>query len=159
VESQAKEKMVCRCEKCNQVIVDSESKLRQAMETGDFATVDTVLHAILKGQVDIDIKLKHEAQRLHLRLEKELDIRNFINSVQHVDNYKTIRKSVKILTEKQETAEKLGVQLDPMLVHEINQCVGRLFSERDLRYQMENTEVPSCTTTSVEDLEKLIDKA
>jgi hypothetical protein len=46
-----------------------------------------------------------------------------------------------------------------MLVHEINQCVARLFSERDLRYQMDNTEVPSCDPASVETLEKLIDKA
>lgn len=76
-----------------------------------------------------------------------------------MDNYKTIRKSVKILTEKQETAESLGVKLDPILVHEINQCVSRLFSERDLRYQMDNTEVPSCTTNSVEDLDKLINRA
>ena len=151
IESQAKEKMVCRCEKCNQVIVDSEAKLKQAMETGHFQTVDTVLHAILKGEVDIDIKLKHEAKRLHLRLEKELDIRNFINSVQHVDNYKTIRKSVKILTEKQDTAEALGVKLDVYLVDEISQCVARLLSERELRASMETTEVPSCETEHVDD--------
>ena len=37
---------------------------------------------------------------MHLKLEKELDIRNFITSVVHVDNYKTILKSVKILNEK-----------------------------------------------------------
>jgi len=37
---------------------------------------------------------------LHLKLEKELDIRNFIESVAHVDNYKTIRKSVAVLNGK-----------------------------------------------------------
>ena len=129
------------------------------METGHFQTVDTALNAILKGEVDIDIKLKHEAQRLHLRLEKELDIRNFINSVQHVDNYKTIKKSVKILTEKQDTAEALGVKLDTYLVDEISQCVARLLSERELRYEMENTEVPACTPKSVKSLDELIETA
>ena len=45
-------------------------------------------------------------------MEKELDLRNFIKSVEHVDNYKTILKSVKILNEKKEQAENMGVKLD-----------------------------------------------
>lgn len=94
-----------------------------------------------------------------MRLEKELDIKNFMNSVKHNDVYKTIRKSIKILTDKQQQAESLGVRLDPELIHEINQCVARLYSERDLRYQMDNTEVPACNPALVEELEKLIDQA
>ncbi len=34
-----------------------------------------------------------------------------MKSVEHVDNYKTILKSVKILNEKKEQAENLGVKL------------------------------------------------
>ena len=49
-------------------------------------------------------------------MEKELDIRNFINSVAHVENYKTILKSVKTLLDKQSAAEKLGVKLDSDLI-------------------------------------------
>jgi hypothetical protein len=79
------------------------------MDTGDYATLDKVFNFILDTKVDIDIKLKKEAERLHLRLEKELDIRNFINSVKHNDVYKTIRKSIKILTDKHQEAESLGV--------------------------------------------------
>jgi hypothetical protein len=94
------EKPVCRCDNCLAKITDCESRLKQAMETSDFATVDKVFTKIVNDNVDIDVMLKREARRLHLRLEKELDIRNFIKSVTHVDNYKTIRKSVKILTEK-----------------------------------------------------------
>ena len=45
------------------------------------------------------------------------------------------------------------------MVHEINQCVARLYSERDLRYQMDNTEVPACNTALVDELDKLIGKA
>lgn len=55
-----------------------------------------------------------------MKLEKELDIRNFINSVKHVDNYKTILKSVKTLNEKMDKAIKLGVQLDTGLIEDIN---------------------------------------
>jgi len=57
---------------------------------------------------------------LHLKLEKELDIRNFIKSVEHVDNYKTILKSVKVLNEKRDAAENMGVKLDPELNESVN---------------------------------------
>jgi hypothetical protein len=70
------------------------------METQDFTILHKVLTSILSSNLDIDVKLKHSAEVLHLKLEKELDIRNFIASVVHVDNYKTILKSVKILNEK-----------------------------------------------------------
>jgi hypothetical protein len=57
---------------------------------------------------------------LHLKLEKELDIRNNIKSVEHVDNYKTILKSVKVLNDKRDAAEALGVKLDAGLVEAVN---------------------------------------
>lgn len=55
-----------------------------------------------------------------MKLDKELDIRNFITSVAHVDNYKTILKSVKVLNEKQAIAEKQGVALDDSILEAIN---------------------------------------
>jgi len=48
------------------------------METDDFATLHKVLSGILSAKLDIDVKLLHAAEVLHLKLEKELDIRNFI---------------------------------------------------------------------------------
>ena len=72
------------------------------MDTGDFETVDKVFKQVLADDIDICVKLKHEAEKLHLRLEKELDIRNFIKSVSHNDVYKTIRKSIKTLNDKQD---------------------------------------------------------
>jgi hypothetical protein len=70
------------------------------METEEFTTLHKVLSGILSSSLDIDVKLKCAAEVLHLKLEKELDIRNFIQSVVQVENYKTILKSVKILNEK-----------------------------------------------------------
>lgn len=70
------------------------------MESQEYHTVHNVLIKIDKAKLDIDVKLKHEAEVMHTKLEKELDIKNFINSVLHVDNYKTIRKSVSILNKK-----------------------------------------------------------
>ena len=118
-----------------------------------------MLSGIISAQLDIDVRLKHAAEVLHLKLEKELDIRNFIQSVQHVENYKTILKSVKTLNEKQAHAESLGVSLDPALIENINQCTSRLVAERNLRFQMDNTEIMTATTETIGELNSLIDKA
>jgi len=114
------ERPICRCTNCKGKIEQAEGELTTAMETQDFMTLHKVLTNILSANLDIDVKLKNAAEILHLKLEKELDIRNFIQSVVHVDNYKTILKSVKILNEKQAHAESLGVNLDPMLIEQIN---------------------------------------
>lgn len=53
---------------------------------------------------------------MHLKLEKELDIKTFINSVAHIEDYKTILKSVKILNDKIANAQGLGVDLDAYLI-------------------------------------------
>ena len=90
------------------------------MDTLEFATVDRVLMKIKGDETDIDVKLMRDAEVLHLRLEKQLDIKNFMESVAHVDDYKTIRKSVTVLNDKMAKAEKLGVKLDEDVVEKIN---------------------------------------
>ena len=60
-----------------------------------------MLTGIISDNLDIDVKLMHRAKVLHLKLEKELDIRTFISTLEKVDNYKTILKSVKTLNDKQ----------------------------------------------------------
>ena len=159
IDSQVMEKAICRCEDCLAKVQNSETRLKEAMETANFETVDKVYKQILEEEVDIDVKLKESAKVLHKRLEKELEIRKFIANVQHVDNYKTILKSVKLLNDLHKKAEAEGVQLDPYLVAEINQCTSRLNSERNLRFEMDNTEVPSCSHATVSELENLIKEA
>lgn len=100
----------------------------------EFHTVDKAYGEILRKNIDIDVKLLHQAKVTHLKLEKELDIRNFIKSVEHVDDYKTILKSVKIINDKLSAAGALGVELDPLCIAEINKCTSRLISERNLRH-------------------------
>jgi hypothetical protein len=92
-------------------------------------------------------------------LEKELDLRNFIKSVDYIEDYKTILKSVKILESKVETARNLGVELDLGVVAEVNRCTSRLISERNLRFQMEMTRVPQSDHDQVDQLKNLIEKA
>ena len=96
---------------------------------------------------------------LHLKLDKELDIRNFIKSVDHVEDYKTILKSVKILNDKVEIAKGLGVDLDNNLLGDVNRCTSRLISERNLRFQMESLKVYQSNHETVDQLKGLIEKA
>ena len=153
------ERPVCRCDNCRDSITVAEANLRQAMSSHDFATLDRVYSEIKANKVDIDVKLDHEAEVLHLKLEKELDIKNFISSVAHVDNYKTIRKSVTVLNSKYKEAEKLGVEVDQDLVQQINECAHRLISERNLRFEMENMYVSAATKDTVDKLKELITAA
>lgn len=72
------ERPICRCSNCKAKVEQAEHELSTAMETQEFTTLHKVLSGILSSNLDIDVKLKHQAEVLHLKLEKELDIRNFI---------------------------------------------------------------------------------
>ncbi len=154
-----KERPVCRCETCNKMIMTAENDLQGAMATMDFDTVNKVLSQIVGKELDIDAKLKHDAEVLHLKLEKEQDIRKFIRSLDHVDDYRTILKSVKILNDKVENAKNLDVDLDAGLQQEVNKTTSRLISERNLRFEMEMAKVPASEHEHVQKLRGLIDKA
>jgi hypothetical protein len=80
---------------------------------------------------------------LHLKLQKELDIKSFIKSVDHIDDYKN---------DKVEAAKELDVDLDQGLVGDVNRCTSRLISERNLRFQMESLKVYHSTHETVEEL-------
>lgn len=134
MESEERERPVCRCKDCLNTIKKHEDELQNALKTLDFHTVDKAYGEILRKNIDIDVKLLHQAKVMHLKLEKELDIRNFIKSVEHVDDYKTILKSVKIINDKLEAAKNLNVELDASCIAEINKCTSRLISERNLRH-------------------------
>ena len=75
-----------------------------------------------------------------------------MESVAHVTVYKTILKSVKVLQDMEKSAKKLGVELDPELEMEINQCSQRLISERNLRFEMENMYISGADQATVDKL-------
>lgn len=82
-----------------------------------------------------------------------------MESVAHVTVYKTILKSVKVLQDMEKSAKKLGVELDPELEMEINQCSQRLISERNLRFEMENMYISGADQATVDKLQELIKSA
>lgn len=140
VESEEKERPVCRCKDCLHKIRKAEEDMSAAIKTMDYPTVDKAYFAILHNHIDIDVKTLHLAQVTHLKLKQELDIMEFIKSKAHVEDYKTILKSVKILNDMVANAKALGVDLDPLVMQSVNQCTSRLIAERNLRFHMDMSE-------------------
>lgn len=65
--------------------------MKEAMETMDFVTVDKVLSKLKGERLDLDVKLMKAAEILHLKLNREKDINEFIDSLKVVPVYKTIK--------------------------------------------------------------------
>lgn len=59
VESEEKERPVCRCKDCINQIKKFEEDLIEAIKTYEYHKVDQVLGTILRNNIDIDVKLKH----------------------------------------------------------------------------------------------------
>lgn len=133
--------------------------MREAMESMVFENVDRVLTGIKQDKLDIDVKLMKKAEILHLKLNKEKDINEFIDSLAFVENYKTIKKSVSILEDKVAKAKELNVDLDPDLLTKVNATTARLIAERNLQFQMEKVFVSTSTHDDVKVLNDLIQKA
>ena len=66
---------------------------------------------------------------------------------------------MKILSDKVENAKERGVDLDPKLFAEVNRTSSRLISERNLRFQMDLTQVSKSSKDDVAYLQELIQKA
>lgn len=91
-ESEEKERPVCRSNAVQKNIEDHEERLEEAIEQNEFHNLDKVLKECVK--VDIDVKLRKEADVLHLKLEHELKISTFLKQNEAHENYKDIRKDV-----------------------------------------------------------------
>jgi hypothetical protein len=103
-ESEVEERPICVCIQCEHKIQESEQNLQKALDTNEFYAVDAALTFILNRHIDIDVKILNRGETEHLRLQRELDIEQFIKSVEHVNDYKVIRKSVETLNRKVDDA-------------------------------------------------------
>jgi predicted transcriptional regulator len=64
--------------------------------------------------------MKKKAEILHLKLQHELKISNFLKEKHHHDNYKDIRKDIKRIEDMVKEAENLEIDLDPGLFSQVN---------------------------------------
>lgn len=68
VDSEEKERPVCRCRDCMNKIKKAEEDLHTAIKTMDFHVVDRVLAFIKDNNIDIDVKLLNQGDVMHLKL-------------------------------------------------------------------------------------------
>lgn len=64
-----------------------------------------------------------------------MKIQKFLDDKHHHDDYKDIRKDVKIINDMVEEARGLDIDLNQALIEEVNNFTSRLISERNLRKQ------------------------
>ena len=97
-----KERLVCRGLDVDASIRDQEQNLNDAIDAYDFHILDKAL-ADCHG-MDIECKLRKKAEILHLKLEHELQIKNFLAEKHHHDNYKDSRKDCQRINDMVEKA-------------------------------------------------------
>ena len=107
------------------------------------------------------MKLRKQADDLHLQLEHELRIRNFLTEHTAHESFKSIRKDVQKINDMVEEAQNLEIELDAVLITEVNQFTSRLVSERNLRKRkgLYNDYISTSKNEHVEELRGLIDDA
>lgn len=130
-DSQEKDRPVCRALAVVKKIQDHEADLRAAIEQNEFFTLHKALDSC--HGIDIDVKLKKHAEDLHLQLEHELKIRNFLQEHMAHESFKSIKKDVQKISDMVDAAQNLDIELDPVLHTEVQQFCARLISERNLR--------------------------
>lgn len=91
-EAEDKERPVCRSIAVQKKIEALEQALKDAVESYEFYTIDRELTNCYGH--DICVKLRHEAEVLHKKLEHELKIETFLKEHQRHANYKDIRKDI-----------------------------------------------------------------
>jgi hypothetical protein len=76
----------------NKQILFFQENLQRAIEANEYSVLDKALGECVG--IDIDVKLKRQAEVLHLKLQHELKIRTFLREKFHHTDYKDIRKDV-----------------------------------------------------------------
>jgi len=127
------ERPLCRSHPIVAKIKKHEEELQIACDGGEYDKLHKTLDEC-KG-IDINVQLKHNAEVQHLKLQHQLKINKFLNDKHHHDDYKDIRKDVKIINDMVEDANGLGIQMDQSMIEEVNNFTSRLISERNLRKQ------------------------
>jgi hypothetical protein len=86
------ERPCCRSHAVSKQIKAHEDELNSAMSQKSYEALDLALSKCIG--VDIAVKLRRQAEVMHLKLGQELKIKNFLRERHHHDNYKDIRKDV-----------------------------------------------------------------
>jgi len=86
---------VCRSKPVASLINSHEVEIREAMKSTNYDLVDQALQK--SESIDIDCRLRHDAEMLHKKLRQELKINKFLDAKHHHNSYKEIRKDVETI--------------------------------------------------------------
>jgi hypothetical protein len=159
IDSLNDDRPVCRCNHCQDYIASSEGRINSALESNDLGLVTSVIQEVKSGNVDVDIRLLDKIQVDFERLKTEADITRLVTSLAYVENYKTIQKSVYLLSQALDDAKKRNVELDPLLINRVKKERERLMSERNLRHLTVVSPLGNATQDDVDRLANLMQLA
>jgi len=70
--AQTKERPVCRCDSCANIIQKYENELQNAINAHEFSIVSNIVAEIKENNIDIDVQMSEEATILERKLDQEL---------------------------------------------------------------------------------------
>ena len=150
------ERPVFRCTDCQTLVDQAEYQLQEAIDSNSYSKLVVLIEKIQSDNINVDVKIMHRAKKELERLKFEININNFIGTLQFVENYKTIQKSVYLLGQMYEEAIKQGIKIDSKIVDKIHKESERLKSERNLRHHMGIILLSQSTPELVKNLEDLL---
>lgn len=153
-DSVEQEKFETRCHEEHNKVLAHQDELLELIKGYDYGALTTKLKFIADKDIHIEIKLLEKAIVHQEKLRTQIEIMDFIQSVNEVDNYKTIKKSINILEDKVRDAMARGVNLDQSIFDAVKACIDRLTAERNLRFELDNLQVGTVKPEEVKTLEE-----
>jgi len=154
-DSTEKEKLEGKCLDCWEEMQKHINDLQLRMQGYQHKALKEKMDFIQDHSLEIDIKLIHEAQVLQEKLKTQDEIVAYINSWKVVDNYKGILKSINVINGMVEDARTRNTNLDEDVLEIVKRETDRLFSERQLRFQLDNLDIYNAKAEEVKTLEEL----
>eukprot|EP00331_Platyophrya_macrostoma_P032601 CAMPEP_0176457146 /NCGR_PEP_ID=MMETSP0127-20121128/31749_1 /TAXON_ID=938130 /ORGANISM="Platyophrya macrostoma, Strain WH" /LENGTH=312 /DNA_ID=CAMNT_0017847319 /DNA_START=176 /DNA_END=1114 /DNA_ORIENTATION=+ len=131
-----------------------QDELMELIKSYDYGALTTKLKFIAEKDIHIEVKALEKAIVHQEKLRTQIEIMDFIQSVNEVDNYKTIKKSINTLEDKVRDAMSRGVNLDQSIFDAVKGCIERLTAERNLRFELDNLQIGSVKPEEVKTLEE-----
>ena len=150
-----REKIDGKCLECWEEMQKHVRDLELTMQGYQQKQLKEKMDFILDHNLEIDVKLIHEAQVLQEKLRTQDEIIGYINGWKVVDNYKGILKAINVINGMVEEARSKNVNLDEDVLEAVKRETDRLFSERQLRFQLDNLDIYNAKIEEVKTLEEL----
>ena len=150
-----KEKLEGKCLDCYEETQRHVRDLQMRMQAYQHKGLKEKVDFIVDRSIEIDVKLVNEAQVLQEKLKTQDEIIAYINGWKVVENYKGILKAINVINGMVEDARTHNIILDEDVLETVKRETDRLFSERQLRFQLDNLDIYNAKAEEVKNLEEL----